>query len=95
MKTLVQVRVLLLAMGACAGFGCATLGSEKPDAADVYKQAMTACLACQLPNLPEDARKGCEKIRPVCDALAGICSEPEAEPDALVAPPPGYGRKVL
>ena len=77
--------------------GCATLGQVKKDPAATAREArdtaLAACLACRLPDLPKPAQDACLELEPVCAALAGVCEEPA--PAAVVAPPPGYGRKVL
>lgn len=70
-----------LAFFAWLAVGCAALEGVpvkvpevKPDdARAAYKMALTACIACQLPDLPADAAKGCAELAPVCDALAGVC----------------------
>lgn len=42
------------------------------------KSAELACLGCTFPNLPKEAQAACEKLDPVCKALAGMCDEPDA-----------------
>jgi hypothetical protein len=67
--------VVALAQG-CAALDGVPVKAPKvspDDARAAYKLALTACIACQLPDLPADAVKGCDELAPVCDALAGVC----------------------
>jgi hypothetical protein len=66
--------------------GCAALPADMPKVPDVptvkpadartaYKLSLTACIACQMPDLPKEAADACAELAPVCDALAGICKK--------------------
>jgi len=65
---------LLCGLIVAAPLACAVLGKAKDDPAktadDARKAALTACLACRLPDLPAEAVKACAALEPVCSALA-------------------------
>lgn len=82
---------LALVVAAIMQTGCGSLPAalpkvEAPDARSAYKTALAACLACSVPDLPAALVRGCTELAPVCDALAGVCTEASSPGDGDAAP---------